>query len=88
MKALRVVCTVILAAGLTAGCGGDDEETTPTTAFTPSQTTAVGGSPTTAVSQGVTDGAICPRQGDQGTTKDGLAMVCDLLGGQLRWRPR
>lgn len=93
----RLACILIVLFALTAGCGGnDDKNSSPTTVFTPSATTAVGGSPTTgvatptsagAVVQGVTDGSPCSPQGARGVTKDGLGMLCALTGGETRWRP-
>ena len=81
-----------------SGCGkNDDGASSPaTTAFNPTAAT-VTGSPTTGVvtssvgasgvAQNVVDGASCTQQGARGTTKDGLAELCALVGGETRWRP-
>lgn len=92
----RLACILIVLTFFAAACGGDDDEdSSPTTAFQPTATTAVSGSPTTGVAttsggdvvQGVTDGSNCSPQGARGVTRDGLAMLCTTVGGETRWRP-
>lgn len=93
----RLSCILVLLTFFAAACGGDDgEDSSPTTQFSPTATTAVSASPTTgvdtsapagAVVQGVTDGANCSPQGARGVTRDGLAVICAIVGGEPRWRP-
>jgi hypothetical protein len=93
----RIASVLIVLAVLFGGCGDDEEDdSSPTTAFVPSATTAVSGGPTSApsqstvvagVAQGATDGAPCPTVGARGTTRDGIALVCAVIGGDTRWRP-
>lgn len=101
MKATRrsVWIPVLLSAVLLVGCGGDDKGTdsTPTTVFNQTATSAVsGGSPAGVTSTstgaggvvtGVIDGNPCTPQGARGTTSGGTAESCTQVGGDLRWRP-
>lgn len=94
----RIACVLVVLFAFLAACGDDDEsDTTPTTAFSPTATTAVGGSPTTAATpttegaggivQNAVDGAPCSPQGARGVTRDGVPVSCTTAGGETRWRP-
>ena len=86
----RPLGVVLLALALLAGCGSNDKNTaTNDTVNAPTTTAVVTGPVTTpaAVAQGVTDGQSCSPQGARGVTKDGIAELCALVGGENRWRP-
>lgn len=90
---------LVVALMLVFGACGDDNngESSPTTVFQPTATTASPGSPTTGVAtptsdasgliRGVTDGAVCTQQGARGVTTGGQNVVCGNIEGQQRWRP-
>jgi hypothetical protein len=93
----RLASVLIVLVALIGGCGDDDDsDSSTTTVFTPTETTAVTGSPTSApnptsvagdVVQGVTDGTSCSPQGARGVTRDGVAVICATAGAETRWRP-
>jgi hypothetical protein len=88
----RLICLVFLLFALAAGCGDDEEEPATSTISpqpTSGQTSAVATTTTIpgGVIQGAVDGASCSPQGARGMTQAGAQLLCQSVGGELRWRP-
>ena len=90
---LRLSCIVIVVLALAGACSSDSNKTATTSTSSPvtSAISAATTGPVTSsggdVAQNVTDGAACPTPGARGTTKDGAALTCTLVGTDYRWRP-